>query len=294
MRKELIELTPEKAKEFLKHNYIKNRKVRMSWVNTMAQDIKDDRWNYDISEVDQGLSITPDGTLINGQHRCHAVIKADKPIKVWVNFDVPMDLYNYMDCGKVRSPKDFITVPNATNIASLAKFLYTLENGKSSLKSTTQGVLIASKGKDHGHINTQTSRQQIIDTVNERNDYLQHIYLMSQRTSPYLGRKKSQIGYAFLTIDFVGNGYVLDEFASECSKINTESRVINICRSYMMQKIGTKNFNSSVDWVMACIFLAYDHFADDSDISSFNKYNQYFQKYDALMRKQRTKNNEDK
>jgi len=291
MKREFIELTPAKAKVFLEHNYSENRRVSQIWVNSLAQDIKEGRWNNDISEVDQGISLTSDGILINGQHRCLAVIKANKSIKIWVNYDVPMELYEYMDCGKVRNAKDYLSVPNATNIAAVAKALYGIENGYSNLIASVQGVL-RNGGRD-GKTRFVTTRSQIIDTAAKRKEYLQYIYSLSSKTATYLGGKRTYIAYAFLAIDYVGNGYMLNEFADECSKLHAESELIQSFRIFVMSKLATKSFKSSIDWYIGCILCCYDNFIANNSVGCFNKTNTYLQKYDALMRKQRESIRED-
>lgn len=65
-------LTPEFAAELLATNDM-NRKVREEWVDYLASEMSEGRWqvNGDAIRIDR------DGKLADGQHRCLAVIKAN-------------------------------------------------------------------------------------------------------------------------------------------------------------------------------------------------------------------------
>lgn len=74
---EVIELTPHKAHELLGTN-LNNRSLRRHQVERYARDILADSWQF----TGEAIQVDWDGNLINGQHRCHAVIMAEKSIKV--------------------------------------------------------------------------------------------------------------------------------------------------------------------------------------------------------------------
>lgn len=100
MKAEVIVVTPEMAKEFLKVNTC-NRTIKKSIVRMYARDMKDGLWKLG----GQGISISRSGRLLDGQHRLNAVIVADVPVTMLVCTDVEDDNVNF-DNGKSRSITD--------------------------------------------------------------------------------------------------------------------------------------------------------------------------------------------
>lgn len=76
---EIIELTPQKAHELLGTN-VNNRSLRRRQVEKYARDIIANEWQL----TGEAIQVDWDGNLINGQHRCHAVIMAGKAINVFL------------------------------------------------------------------------------------------------------------------------------------------------------------------------------------------------------------------
>lgn len=286
MKKKIL-LTPELAEKFLAKNYPHNRKIIQNTVSRYVADIQEGRWNEDVSQYDQPIAISPDGFLLNGQHRCTAVIQAKKAVHVWVETNVPTSLFVYMDGGKTRSPKDFVEVPNATNIAAFARIVCAIEDGSSTLNQATSGIMkyMGSRGKSY----IAVTRTQILEKIHEENDYLQELYSYASRAAKYFGNKKGAFANAFFVIDYVERGELLQEFVEDCSKIVPESEVVTTLRTYMTSKLMQKNFKASTLWVMGCVFTAYDHFVDDTPVEHFNKVEIYFNKYAALVNKERNK-----
>lgn len=68
-------ITPEMAEEFLKHN-TRNRNIRLPYVEELATYMRQGKWDV----THQGIGFYEDGTLFDGQHRLHAIIKAGVPV----------------------------------------------------------------------------------------------------------------------------------------------------------------------------------------------------------------------
>ena len=280
IRKERVLLTPEKAKGLISHNYPQNRKISETTVLNYANDIRNGRWNEDVSYVDQPLMISPEGWLLNGQHRCWAVIKANKSIYVWIYYNVSEELYKFLDCGKVRSAKDFIDLPNGTNIAALVKFVCCVEDGNAPLASATQGKLSSTD-------KIKPSRAQIIEKTYQNPEYYKRMITLSQKGSTYLGKKTTFFADAIYLIDYVGRGHSLEAFVAEMAEIKPESNTIIMSRTYITNKLATKSFKSTRNWYMGCIFFAYENYIKSNEVESFNKSSYYFSKYDLWMREER-------
>lgn len=75
----LMDVTPEMAKRWLKLN-LNNRSVNQKNVDAIVKDILSNDWDT----THQGIAIAADGTIIDGQHRLLAIVKANKSVKMWV------------------------------------------------------------------------------------------------------------------------------------------------------------------------------------------------------------------
>lgn len=100
MKAEIMTVTPEMAKEFLKGNIL-NRTVSDSVVTQYASDMKANRW----SVTGSGISIAKDGRLLDGQHRLFAIIKADVPVELLVCSEIENNVATF-DVGKKRTLRD--------------------------------------------------------------------------------------------------------------------------------------------------------------------------------------------
>ena len=99
MKAEVMTVTPELAKEYLRHNE-SNRTLRRSRVLQYAHDMKEGKWNL----TGQGITFGRDGNLLDGQHRLHAVVFANVPVDFLVVTDA--DTVATYDCGLTRSIVD--------------------------------------------------------------------------------------------------------------------------------------------------------------------------------------------
>lgn len=75
-------VTPEKAAEFFKVNYAHNRRVRPSWVDYLAREMREGRF-MSTAEI-HIMYRNGEPTMINGQHTCLAIIKYGRPVRATV------------------------------------------------------------------------------------------------------------------------------------------------------------------------------------------------------------------
>ena len=109
LKSETICLTPEIAQRLL--DTVKtNRSISRSTVECYASDMREGRW------YDNGVPITLDseGTLIDGQHRCAAVIKADVIIPC-VLHTISGNSARGFDLNRVRSTADTVRLEGIEN-----------------------------------------------------------------------------------------------------------------------------------------------------------------------------------
>jgi len=113
MRVEVI--TPEKATEWLKHNTC-NRPLSQRHAATLAAAIIADQWELN----GESVKFNGDGTLVDGQHRLTAIIKAGKAIKCYVARGLSAESYDTVDQGKSRSLADVLARHGEKSYTSLA------------------------------------------------------------------------------------------------------------------------------------------------------------------------------
>lgn len=100
-------ITPRLAGKYLAKNFKridrKNRTIHNPTVNKYVNDIRNDRWR-----VAAPIVFDTTGSLIDGQTRCTAVIKANEPILSLVIRGADPDSFDGYDNGKNRTPKNIL------------------------------------------------------------------------------------------------------------------------------------------------------------------------------------------
>ncbi len=118
-------LTPKDAATLLALN-THNRHVREDLVSTFARDISAGRWVLN----GETIKIGKDGTLIDGQHRLMAVVKADKPIDAVIVRGLDNESQETIDTGARRRLADvlFMTkTPHNTTVAAATRWSWFLD-----------------------------------------------------------------------------------------------------------------------------------------------------------------------
>ncbi len=160
-----IILTPELAKEYLHKICPNNRKVSERAVVNFSNEIKLNRWKLN----NDAICFDTNGLMINGQHRCHAVVRAKKNIPAFVITDMPGESFIVMDTGKKRTGKDVLEIvgcKNARTVAGALRYLYLYINNNLSFTQITAGM------KRGGSCITN---QDVLDTYNKYPDIIKFI-----------------------------------------------------------------------------------------------------------------------
>ncbi len=95
-------ITPETAKEYLKHNK-QNRPLKPRVVETYAKDMRNGKWQLN----PEGIGFYENGDLFDGQHRLTAIMKADTAVQMVVIRGVP-DGTTMCDRGVNRTSADIL------------------------------------------------------------------------------------------------------------------------------------------------------------------------------------------
>lgn len=120
---ERVLVTPEMALAWTERRYEHQRPVTPAYVRFLIEEIKGERWKYDASTI----VFDRQGRLIDGQHRCHAIVGAGVPVEVLVVWGVDESAYKTKDTGRSRVASDVLGVENAKHVATLARSLIFLE-----------------------------------------------------------------------------------------------------------------------------------------------------------------------
>jgi hypothetical protein len=147
----VVILNPGLAGELLRRNP-DNRGIRPVKSLQFAADIKAGRWAFN----GETIIISRDGLLNDGQHRCHAVIEANTPIKVIISFGVDRSSRLTVDQGAARGAADYLSmdgVSNASASATIARLLiaYEQSGGRDvELRTATNAQVLARVKADEG------------------------------------------------------------------------------------------------------------------------------------------------
>ncbi|WP_284252774.1 hypothetical protein [Pseudolysinimonas kribbensis] len=125
---ELVQLTPELAERWLGRN-LGNRNLRRHKVLQYARDMREGNWQTS----GQAIQFDWDGRLIDGQHRCEAVIESGVTITVLVVKGLNPQARGVIDTGAKRSGGDALRfagyAQDPTLLAAVARLADARENG---------------------------------------------------------------------------------------------------------------------------------------------------------------------
>tara|TARA_R110001606_G_scaffold275498_1_gene423742 strand:- start:2 stop:910 length:909 start_codon:yes stop_codon:yes gene_type:complete len=143
----IIELTPELASKILACNYKKQRSISYSRVKSYVGDIKAGNWtlNGDTFAIDKN------GELINGQHRCRAVVESGMSIPAIFIVGLDTMAFQTIDQNYARTTASILKmldVPHYATVSALITLIMSFENhGKiigeangTSYRSTTSEI----------------------------------------------------------------------------------------------------------------------------------------------------------
>lgn len=101
MKFEMVEISPDIASHLLSRNS-KNRRVRITHVKNLSRMMKNGDWKT----THQGIAISSNGELLDGQHRLMAIIDAGVTVKMQVASDVEDEAFKVIDELMPRSLHD--------------------------------------------------------------------------------------------------------------------------------------------------------------------------------------------
>ena len=91
-------ITPEIAQEYLKHNTENYRGLHRDRIIGYAADMMNGKWQFN----GEAIKFDVNGKLIDGQHRLHAIVRANVPVEMLVIRGIEEGV-NLYDIGSLRS-----------------------------------------------------------------------------------------------------------------------------------------------------------------------------------------------
>ena len=136
MKIEIIDVTPELARLWLSSN-TRNRPISTRAVDDYARQMLNSEWELN----GEAIKIAQDGTLLDGQHRLSAGVKASVPFPSVVVTGLPNEVQDTMDLGRKRSAGNVFGLhgeANANVLAAIARRVAQWESGNVKFSNTQQ------------------------------------------------------------------------------------------------------------------------------------------------------------
>lgn len=148
-RTELVLITPEMAKQWLKDRH-QNRVISDQSVFALAYAIRSDKFHV----TPHGIVFGLDKKLRDGQHRLSAIVAADKAVKMYVTYDVPDDVVAVLDQNRPRTVADAERIrsgdPYASRKQAIVAQLYKMETSMNPrMSSPLYHAVLETLGRAH-------------------------------------------------------------------------------------------------------------------------------------------------
>jgi len=255
-KSEIITVTPDMAKKFLASNYSGNRSVNRNIVRAYARDMANGNWNTDACPP---ISMTKDGTLLDGQHRLYAVIQANTAVKMEVRKGVEYESYLYFDSGKMRSVADMLHGKSKASISTVGAVAYAIEHGHLNLKQSL-------KGQTHTGRNLKS---EIVPYIEEHYDELLKRFNTAYKLKSAVGGGAQTHYTNFLTIAEYLNFSVIELFIEDFGKDGSESKTIRRCKKNLRALLTNSRTKVRVEDVVEMLLHAYKLFEDGVETDRF-------------------------
>lgn len=154
---------PDEARTLLEKNAV-NRRLRPRVVEAYAEDMRQGLWET----TGETIKVSRTGALLDGQHRCTAIIQADMHVELLVITGLPDKSQQLMDQGAARTANDALAlkgVPNASYTSSIARWVLMggapgpgLEQALKHKASTARIVKVVEEQPDIAHAASELNR----------------------------------------------------------------------------------------------------------------------------------------
>jgi hypothetical protein len=151
MKTKLMIITPAIAKQWLEQSNTDNRRLRQTWVEQLARDMR----RGVFVTTHQGIAFADDGTLLDGQHRLAAVVLSGKAIEMIVTTGLPkvcslpgldLPMWDVIDKGGKRSDSDSLKrlgLSDPSTVAASIRCMFYAANGSTNLAISLTQIELA-------------------------------------------------------------------------------------------------------------------------------------------------------
>lgn len=135
----IINISPRLAADYLEDKYHRQRPLREKQVKKLTDAMKNGKWLFDGSPI----RFDKDGALIDGQHRLHALIRANQSYPFMVVNGLDTETFLVMDTGAKRSSQDVCAIEGYGQIkgtlARLARLVVSSNYGRDNYIEACRG-----------------------------------------------------------------------------------------------------------------------------------------------------------
>lgn len=247
-----VRLTPELAREWLETMPEYQRKASAVVVAEYAKDMGDGRW---IEGTGDAIRFNKQGQMIDGQHRCLAVIESGVSIVVTIIEGLDDEVYLVLDKGRKRTAADTIGGKNANVRAAIAKALIALSNG-----TPVASILSGNTSKK----NSPISATEAAEVAKSKEDVIsQLLECYQQLKSANNGRFSAPVATCLAAYAIELNGSI-DSFYEFCSDLNKPVQQRPIVCTMAREKAASFNLTkgkSKNTMIFAIFAIAYKNWA---------------------------------
>jgi len=247
------DITPEWAQAALEGDPI-NRAVSQRWVQQLAARMSGGEWD---STLGDPFRIDKDGHLVDGQHRCWAVIESGVTIRALVVRNLSPDSLMLLDGGRKRSLGDYLHIKHEANSDQLSATLRYLHFY---LRPDGPGELV----NQDWHLFAPTVPQALA-LLNEHPG-LRNAVVVGRRIASVLGGGAGRWGAAY----YVLQGIDSQDAADFTDQLQTGANLASGSPVYQLRKRVMedrgKNRKMAVREYTALIFKAWNLYRDGASV----------------------------
>lgn len=259
---ELVQITPEKARNYLKFNK-KNRKESARNLAFLVNQMREGLF------LENGESIVFDqnNNLTDGQHRLMAIVQSGKSYFIPVVRGVNSNSMATYDTGKNRSAADVLSLNGFTNTHTLSAVIRLIE------KYSKKGSKVANLGS-YNRSETFTN-QQTLDYCMENYDWLGT--LINKVTSIYNKSKFKTIGVSSLCLIayMIGGKTPSNDVYDYIKQIYGLSKQQDTATCYLNTKLHNAKINKeplNFYWVLGMSIKAWNYYSDGNPSVKYFKF----------------------
>ena len=273
-------ITPDRARKLLENNYEHNRNISNAHKSTIREDILNGAWNPIRSYWSDAFIISESGKLLNGQHRCAAIVESGRSVKVWVKYGAPEDLYDVLDDGKKRSAGDVIGGKNANCVAALSSFAVCIEDGRAPIGSSVQCLVKGGSGSDK----VMPSKDAILKKYHDNEEFFERCIDKGIKVKQKLGFSPTYYGKVYYFISKFDGEEKAISFFDELLKDESHFQSINAYKNFVYSSVLNKK-KTDKRWHFMSLMYAYFKYCDNEKIRNFCCYESVEKRLNILLAK---------